>query len=310
MTGTASYIVEGVLARHDPAGEPRPVVLDSPHSGRDYPEDFGHSAPFAELRRAEDSYVDELFAEAPSHGAALLAALFPRSYIDPNRHETDIEPALLAEPWPDAINPTERSRRGLGLIRSLVSPALPVYDRRLAVAEVARRIERYHRPYHAELRALIDGAASRFGAVWHLNCHSMRAHGRERGGDGDPRADIVLSDGDGTTCEAEFTAFVGRTLEAMGYTVRLNDPFKGAEIVNRYSDPLLRRHSLQIEVNRRLYLDDATLERNDGFAALASNLGRLVAALADYARERAGITAGTARAGSAPRDCVRDRREA
>ena len=108
MAGTADYIVEGVLVRRDPAGEAQPVVLDSPHSGRDYPADFGHSAPIADLRRAEDAYVDELFAEAPRQGAALLAALFPRSYIDPNRHETDIEPAILAEPWPDAIQPTER----------------------------------------------------------------------------------------------------------------------------------------------------------------------------------------------------------
>jgi N-formylglutamate amidohydrolase len=305
------YEIPEVLVRHDPhEATLAPVVLDSPHSGSHYPEDFRHAAPIEAVRRVEDALVDELFAQAPYHGAPLLAALFPRSYIDPNRHEADIEPGLLADAWPHDLKPSARSERGLGLIRSLLRPDLPLYDRRLTSAEVVRRIERYHRPYHAELKRLLDRAAARFGAVWHVNCHSMKAAGRGRASRSSPRADMVLGDGDGRTCDSDFPQLVRERLEDLGYSVRLNDPFKGAELVHRYSDPVGGRHSLQIEVNRRLYFDAETLRPTEGFAALKADLGRLIATVADYARAQApkkGLTAGTVRPGSVPRDCARDR---
>ncbi len=294
--------VPGVLASDEPEGR-APVVLDSPHSGRVYPADFGHALSVELLRRVEDAFVDELFADAPAHGAAFLAALFPRSYIDPNRDEADIEPAILAEPWPHEMRPSDRSRRGLGLIRSLIRPDLRVYNRALGAGEVALRIARYHRPYHAALKELLDGTVARFGAVWHLNCHSMKAVGRARP---TARDDVVLGDGEGTTCDGDFTRFVADAFKAMGYSVRVNDPFKGALLVHRYSAPKAGRHSLQIELNRRLYLDEATVEKTAGFAALKADMGRLVAAVAAYARERT-IAAGTARPGCALPGCDPDR---
>jgi N-formylglutamate deformylase len=278
-----SYRLPGVLERHEPApGAAAPVVLDSPHSGRDYPEDFGHAAPFELLRRAEDAFVDELFADAPAEGAALLAALFPRSYIDPNRHEADIDETLLAEPWPDGARPSGRSKRGLGLLRRLLSPHLPIYDRQLAIAEVQVRLDDFYRPYHAALCSLLDATHARFGAVWHLNCHSMKAMSRGR----NPRArpDFVLGDLDGGACGREFTHFVRDRLAGMGYSVRLNDPFKGAELIARYSDPAAGRHSLQIEVNRGLYLDEARLAKTAAFDRLRGDLRSLVAAVVEFAR--------------------------
>ena len=272
----------GVFIRRDASGEPAPVVFDSPHSGRDYPEDFGHAAPFALLRRAEDAFVDELLAEAPDHGVGLLSALFPRSYIDPNRHEADIDESLLAEPWPHGAEPSGRSERGLGLLRRLLSPQLPIYDRTLAVSEVENRIAGFYRPYHDELKAMLDAAYERFGAVWHVDWHSMKAMGRGR--NARERADFVLGDLEGAACAKEFTALVGDSLAAMGYSVRLNDPFKGAELVARYSDPRRERHSLQIEINRKLYMDEASVSKMAGFERLKDDLGRLTKAVADYAR--------------------------
>ena len=272
----------GVFIRRGPVGEGVPVVFDSPHSGRDYPEDFGHAAPFALLRRAEDAFVDELLAEAPDHGVGLLSALFPRSYIDPNRHEADIDESLLAEPWPHGAEPSGRSERGLGLLRRLLSPQLPIYDRTLAVSEVENRIAGFYRPYHAELKAMLDTAHDRFGAVWHIDWHSMKAMGRGR--NATERADFVLGDLDGAACAAAFTQLVGDSLTAMGYSVRLNDPFKGAELVARYSDPRRERHSLQIEINRKLYMDEGSIAKTEGFARLKSDLGKLARIVADYAR--------------------------
>jgi N-formylglutamate amidohydrolase len=274
----------GVFERHDPPAEATaPVVYDSPHSGRQYPDDFGHAAPLALLRRAEDAFVDELIADAPGEGISLLAALFPRSYIDPNRHEADIDEGLLAEPWPHGAEPSGRSERGLGLLRRLLSPQLPIYDRALDVAEVEGRIAGFYRPYHAELKSMLDSAHARFGAVWHVNWHSMKAMGRGR--NASARADFVLGDLDGGSCAPEFTALVRDSLTAMGYSVRLNDPFKGAELVARYSAPPLGRHSLQIEINRRLYLDEMQIAKTDGFQGLKSNLRRLMATVVGFARD-------------------------
>lgn len=288
--------VPGVLVRLDPAPEgaasgPLPLVFDSPHSGTTYPADFGYAAPFDILRRAEDAFVDELFATAPGHGASLLAALFPRSYIDPNRHEADIDVSLIDGEWPGPLAPTRRSRRGMGLIRRILRHDLPVYDRRLTVAEVMARIEQYHRPYHAELKDMLDSAHGRWGCVWHVNCHSMRSLGRKPGdppfgGEGKPRADFVLGDLDGQACAADFREMVRETLVGFGYRVVLNKPFKGAELITRYSDPCRGRHSLQIEINRRLYMDEHKVEKTADFDRLKADIDRLIAAIAAFVRDR------------------------
>ncbi len=291
------HVVPDVLVRVDPGrpGEPPPIplVVDSPHSGAVYPPDFGHAAPLDLLRRAEDAFVDELFADAPSHGARLLAALFPRSYIDPNRHEADIDLSLIDGDWPHALAPTRRSRRGLGLIRRILRGDLPLYQRKLPAAEVKARIDNYYRPYHAELEAMLDAAHGRWGQVWHVNCHSMRALGRKPGdppfgGEGRPRADFVLGDRDGTACDAEFRALVQETLSAWGYRVVVNKPFKGAELVSRYSNPASGRHSLQIEINRRLYMDERAVVKSDDFQHFKGEIDRLVAVIAGYVRARCG----------------------
>lgn len=275
----------GVLFRRDPVVAEVPLVFDSPHSGTEYPADFRYACPLALLRTAEDTYVEELYGAAPEHGATLIGAFFPRSYIDVNRDLGDIDEALLDGPWPGKLNPGEKTRLGLGLIRRLAKPEMPVYDRRLPVAEVASRISTYYEPYHAELQAACDRLHRKFGAVWHVNCHSMPAVGNAMSSDpGAPRGDFVLGDRDGTTCAPEFTDFVARVLRGRGYDVRINDPYKGVEIVRRHGRPAENRHSLQIEVNRRLYMDEATLTKNGGYAKLAADLAHLVEALASFAR--------------------------
>jgi N-formylglutamate deformylase len=263
----------------------RPLVVDSPHSGRAYPEDFGHAAPMELLRRAEDAFVDDLFETAPRHGADFLKALFPRSYIDPNRHEGEIDETMLAAVWPQNLKLTERTEMGLGLIRRLIKGNVPIYDRLLSVAEVEARIARYHRPYHDALEAMLNEAHARFGGVWHINAHSMKAMGRRKG-QSIPRDDFVLGDLEGESCDAAFTEFVAETLRGFGYTVRLNHPFKGAELVTRFGRPRDGRHSLQIEINRGLYMDEDRIEKTEGFDALRRDIDRLLAAVAAFTAEQ------------------------
>ena len=274
---------------HAPETELVPAVFDSPHSGTAYPADFGTIAPMADVRRSEDAFVDELFGAAPAHGAPLIAAAFPRIYIDPNRDLIDLDPAMLDGAWPDPLVPSRKTELGVGLIWRIMPPDIPLYDRLLTVSEVRGRIERCWKPYHRAVEGALDAAYHRFGKVWHINCHSMPAVGNAASEDGPAvRAEFVLGDRDGTTCEPGFTAFVADQLRGMGYHVKVNEPYKGVELVRRYSDPAKGRHSLQLEVNRKLYMDEKTVEKNDGFRDLQANLTKLVAAVCRYAQERAG----------------------
>ena len=288
----------GILVRRAPADPMavRPLVVDSPHSGRAYPEDFRHAAPIALLRRAEDAFVDDLFESAPAHGAGFLKALFPRSYIDPNRHEGEIDEAMLAAAWPGNLKLSERTEMGLGLIRRLIKGNVPIYDRLLGIEEVEGRIARYHRPYHDELEAMLNEAHARFGGVWHINAHSMRAMGRRKG-QSIPRDDFVLGDLEGESCDVAFTEFVAETLRGFGYSVRLNHPFKGAELVTRFGRPRDGRHSLQIEINRGLYMDEDRIEKTDGFQALQRDVNRLLQAVAAFAAEQVRMPLPEAREG-------------
>ena len=270
-----------VLIIHGPRPAARPLVLDSPHSGFRMPADFGSIRSAAELRDGEDCFIDELWLPAAARGVPLLAAQFPRTYLDPNRHAGDIDLDLLAEPWPLPHVPSGKARIGKALIWRTLDDGRPLYDRHLGVAEVQRRIAQYHRPYHQALQALLDDARARFGAVWHINCHSMNAVSgvMGEGGAGIPRADVVLGDRDGTSCAPEFTAFVRELLSGCGYEVKVNDPFKGVELVRAYANPAAGRHSLQLEVNKRLYMDGATLQKHAGFETLQGHLMQLVDAI-------------------------------
>ena len=281
------HIEPGVFVRHDPHSDPMPVVFDSPHSGAEYPADFDYRCPLKTLRHAEDAHVDALFAAAPRHGATLVAALFPRSYIDPNRSIEDIDPQLLDEPWPGPVAVSDRARVGMGLVRRICKPGMAIYDRKLSVAEVQRRIEDYYQPYHRAVADAVETGSAKFGAVWHVNCHSMPSSvGPKVPVRGWERADFVLGDRDGTTCAPGFRRMVQGLLAHQGYDVRINDPYKGVELVKRFGHPRSGSHSLQIEINRRLYMNEDTLERTAGFDTLKRNMDALIAAIANYANDQ------------------------
>ena len=254
------------------------LVLDSPHSGHDFPADFDAVVSERELRESEDCYVDELYAGAHELGVPLLAATLPRTYLDPNRNAGDVDLELIEGPWRGDYRPSGKARIGKSLIWRTLEDGRPIYARKLKPETVQRRIERAHTPYHRSLRELLDGAVKRHGRVYHINCHSMRcvAGKQSEDGPGSVRPDFVLGDRDGTTCEPAFTERVRQALAGMGYRVTVNDPYKGVELVRAYSDPRAGRHSLQIEINKRLYMDEKTLAKNSGFSKLQRDLGELL----------------------------------
>jgi N-formylglutamate deformylase len=257
-----------------------PLILSSPHSGRRYPEDFGFVCPLPVLRQAEDAYVDELIAGGAEAGATIIQAEFPRSYIDVNRAEDDLDPAVLAEAWPSPLQPSKNTLQGLGLVRRLCKGGVAMYAAPLPVAEVQKRLERFYRPYHAALEKLLAKHTACFGEAYLIDCHSMP--GPAETDDWRRHHDFVLGDRDGTSCDPAFTRLVHDLLHDMGYSVALNNPYKGVEILKRYGQQRRGIHALQLEISRRLYMDEQTLEKNGNFSKLRDDLTKAFVFLADH----------------------------
>jgi N-formylglutamate amidohydrolase len=266
-----------------PAGSAGPVVLDSPHSGAHYPQAFLTASALdpLTLRRSEDAFVDELFAPAATHGAPLLRARFPRAFLDLNREPFELDPQMFAGRLPDFANTrTLRVAAGLGVIPRVVGDAQPIYRAPLAIETALERIAALHRPYHARLAELLEDAQRRFGFAILLDCHSMPSTSPDVGG-----CDVVLGDRYGASAARWVVETVEGALRASGLVVRRNKPYAGGYITEHYGAPARARHAVQIEINRRLYLDERALRLTDGAAALTHALSDMVGALSLKAGE-------------------------
>jgi N-formylglutamate deformylase len=267
------------------------LVLDSPHSGTEYPDDFKPACSLPALRNAEDTHVEALWSFATELGATLVQARFPRSYIDANRSLQEVDEALLDAPWPERITPGAKVRHGKGLVWRMLDDGTPIYNRKLSVAEVQSRITRYWQPYHDALDAAIEAAAQHCGHVIHLNCHSMPAVAQAYSTDHPwlVHPDFVLGDRDGTSADPSLTRWIERFLNSRGHTVSVNHPYKGVEIVRRYGRPATLRDSIQIEINKRLYMDETTLQCHAGFDAVQATLKELTRQLLAMSTQRGGL---------------------
>ena len=258
------------------------LVLDSPHSGTIYPSDFKFSCDAALLRCAEDTHVEKLYDFATGLGVHWVEATFPRSYLDANRSTTEIDESLFDGPWPGPIEQNaqllSKVRLGKGLIWRTLDDGAPIYSRKLTVSEVQKRIANCWQPYHAAVASSINKAHAVHGYSVHLNCHSMPAVASSNATDfpGEQHADFVVGDRDGTTAMPALSRLICDYLRGKGYNAAYNHPYKGVELVRRYSNPEAQRHSIQLEINRKLYMAEDTLEISPGFAPLKANLQGLV----------------------------------
>jgi N-formylglutamate amidohydrolase len=269
-------------------GTATPLVFASPHSGRIYPAQMmDASALDADaIRRSEDAFVDDLIAAAPEHGAAVLTARLARAYIDVNREPYELDPAMFEDELPDfAKGRTARVAAGLGSIARIVSEGQEIYARKLTFEEAEERIEAAHRPYHAALVGLLDVAKEAHGLAVLIDWHSMPSAAASQGRSG-KGCDMVLGDRFGSACSPLLTRMVEGELEAMGYRTVRNAPYAGGYTTEHYGKPAKRIHALQIEINRALYLDEATMRPTEGLRRLARNIERLTEALAaaDWAK--------------------------
>lgn len=276
-----------------PSRAASPLVLASPHSGRFYPREFiaQSSLPEAVLRQSEDCFVDHLVAAAPDLGVPLIAAQFPRVYVDPNREPAELDQGMFAARLSAPVNSVSpRVLAGLGVIPRLAANEQEIYGRKLDVAEAEQRLGLFYRPYHQALGELVAEAKRQFGLCVLLDCHSMPSagawmdslHSRQR-----IDVDYVLGDCFGASCAERMTAAAESCLAERGAKVRRNNPYSGGYVAQAYGKPAQGVHVLQLEINRALYMDEAALLPSAGFAAVQEAMAALIERLSAAARQLA-----------------------
>ena len=262
-----------------PAAWHAPAIFNSPHSGRLYSSAFLTQTrlnPVA-IRRSEDCYVDELFASALHFGAPLLMLHAPRAYIDVNREPYELDQRMFAETLPPYVNNASvRVVNGLGTIPRIVSEGEEIYRAPLTLADALGRIESIYRPYHHALATLVDKAQRAFGTMLLVDCHSMPSSSASRS---QRFPDIVLGDRHGSACDPAVSDLAEQLFTQQGLRVVRNKPYAGGFITQNYASPALGRHTLQIEINRALYLNERTMEKTRGFATLSTAIEAVIGGL-------------------------------
>ena len=256
------------------------AVFSSPHSGDAYPKPFLQSTRLKgrAIRSSEDAFVADLFAVAPDFGAPLLAAKLPRAYVDLNRGEDELDPALIAGVHRQGSNP--RIVAGLGVIPRVVSEGRAIRDGKLSLAEARARLREGYYPYHAKLTALLETQRERHGEAVLFDCHSMPNDALSsapmvRG----KRPNIILGDRFGSSCGRWLMDAASEVFTSHGFVVARNAPFAGGYITQFYGRPSRNVHALQVEIDRGLYMDEQRLVRSDDFDHVVERLTQVVAGL-------------------------------
>ena len=254
-----------------------PYIFASPHSGRLYPESFIARSRLGAvgLRRSEDAFVDELFESVLALGAPLIAARFPRAYLDVNRAPAELDAAMFEGGLPLKIDPgSPRVTAGLGVIPRIVRDGAEIYRGKLSATEAEERLEKLYRPYHATLMQLVDEAHARFGFAVVLDCHSMPSAAAT--------PDIVLGDRYGTSASPVLMRAAERAFERRSFSVARNMPYAGGHTTDLYGKPTAGTHALQIEINRALYLDEEEILPNTRFKVLKARIATALSELTAF----------------------------
>ena len=252
------------------------VILASPHSGRDYPADFLAQSRLtvSQLRLAEDAYVDELLAGAVDAGAQLVAARYGRCYLDLNRAADELDPTMFSDaPNNGTARIGDRVAAGLGILPRVAAHGLNIYPGRLKVAEAAARIAAVHQPWHMRLDELTNAAVRSFGHAILLDCHSMPT---PVGVKGSIAPQFVIGDLYGRSAAPTIVTAIERCLRLDGWRVARNDPYAGGYTTARHGRPQAGVHTVQIEIDRALYMDVPKLAPHAGFNRVAASLRRVV----------------------------------
>lgn len=282
----------GVFDLHRPRGAAGAAVFSSPHSGADYPAALlaRSHLPMRALRSSEDAFVEQLFGSAPEFGAPLLAARVPRAWLDLNRAADELDPALVSGAPKAPRSP--RINAGLGVIPRVVSDSRLIMHGKISLAEAQARIDSCHRPYHAALGRLMSEARELHGCAILFDCHSMPHEALS----GAPLVNgalpqIVLGDRFGAACDRWITDAAIDLFSAAGFRVARNAPFAGGFITQHYGRPARGFHSLQIEIDRSLYMDERRIARKARFLTVQRQIREIVRDLCDLGKSSLPIAA-------------------
>ncbi|MBL4906065.1 MAG: N-formylglutamate amidohydrolase [Sneathiella sp.] len=255
-----------------------PLVFSSPHSGSYYPETFVDQSALdlLSLRQSEDFLVDELFGAAPMLGAPLIKSNYPRAFCDPNRPPYELDPTMFIESLPNHVTiSSTRISAGLGTIPKVVSAGKNIYSHPLTYQEVQQRLELCYFPYHAALQSLLQEGIRKFGKILLIDCHSMPTATNNSGATS-TLADFILGDRFGNACPTEYSTRAAHILKSFGYSVSYNSPYAGGFITEHYSSTYKGVSALQIEINRKLYMEQSTLSATDKMPILRDQLAKFI----------------------------------
>ena len=271
---SAQHPESGPFRLDRPLRQTVPFVFASPHSGRQYPASLLERSRLdaTTLRRSEDAFVDELFAGVVGLGAPLLAARFPRAYLDVNRSMSELDAGMFHGVLGVPVDaPSPRVTAGLGVIPRIVRDGAEIYRGKLDSREADARLSGLYKPYHEALAALMEETRTQFGVAVLIDCHSM------------PSAlsvpDIVLGDRYGASASPQLTARADAAFAREGFTVARNTPYAGGHTTTLHGRVADGCHALQIEINRALYLDEDRIVKKAGFESVRARLMRAMQGL-------------------------------
>lgn len=237
-----------------------PVIFSSPHSGCEYPQDFVKNSSLAQnqLRSSEDAFVDDLFERVVAFGSPLLSATAPRAYVDLNRGPDEFDPRIVKGAKDPFNNP--RIASGLGVIPRVVSQGRQIQSGKISMEEATERVIQFYRPYHSMLAELLAQAKLKFGVALLIDCHSMPNDALQNAmAPGGGRPDIILGNRYGASASAGVFDMVETAFNAQGFVVGRNIPFAGGYITQKYGTPSRNQHVIQVEINRKLYMNEAEI---------------------------------------------------
>ena len=275
-----------------PQGGDTPSIwlITSPHSGHYYPRDFIVKSKLGsqQLRLSEDMHIDALLADVPKAGASLLTATYPRAYVDLNREPYELDASMFSDPLPDFVNKVStRVLGGLGTIAKIVTERLEIYDRPLEFSEAEQRIENIYFPFHSCLKQKLEIARDYWGAAYLLDVHSMPSNAvRKFKGGKSGSVDFVLGNRHGRSCDADYYDLVYNFLTDAGYYVEKNKPYAGGYITEHYGKPSEGFHTLQLEVNRKLYMNETSYDLLGNSDEMKNLFSELISALINKTLEK------------------------
>lgn len=250
----------------EPTAGKVPVILSSPHSGVEFPDEL-KTRFRAELRAQPDDtdwFVHELYNFAPALGITMIHARYSRWVIDLNRDPESVPLYTDGRIITELVPKTDFLGNEIYVDREFLPDD----------AEIARRLENYYRPYYRKIESLLAERIEEFGQVLLWDAHSIRRFVPTI--QGEPFPDLILGDNDERSADKTIIEIALGGLKQGKFGVNHNSPFKGGNITRSFGKPGQKVHALQLEMAKTNYMNDDELTFNESRAAEVRNVLRPV----------------------------------